>query len=73
MKLIMNNYTPPEIIKIIREWSELSQEDFGKTINRSRSSIQAFELGKRNCNLQTLIQIANAHDLVISIEKKTKK
>lgn len=70
MKLVANNYSPNEIIRIIREWTELSQKDFGKSIHRSESGIQAFELGKRNYNMQTLIQIANTHNLTITIEKK---
>ena len=32
MKFIMNDYEPKEIMKIIREWSEMTQEQFGKTI-----------------------------------------
>lgn len=72
MKIIANNYTPQEIIRIIREWTELSQKDFGKTIHRSEKGIQSFELGYRNYNMQTLIQIANTHGLTITIEKKVK-
>lgn len=72
MKIIANDYTPQEIIRIIREWTELSQKDFGKTIHRSESGIQAFELGNRSYNMQTLIQIANTHGITVTIEKKGK-
>ena len=72
MKIIANDYTPAEIIRIIREWSELSQKDFGKTVHRSERSIQSFELGERSYNMQTLLQIADAHGLQITIEKKEK-
>ena len=72
MKFIANNYTQQEIIRIIREWSELSQKDFGKTIHRSESSIQSFELGRRSYTVQTLIQIANAHGIKITTEKEEK-
>ena len=72
MKIIANDYTPQEIIKIIREWTELSQEDFGKSVHRSKSSVQAFELGNRNYNMQTLLQIAKTHGITIIIEKKEK-
>ncbi len=72
MKIIANDYTPEQIIRIIREWTELSQKDFGKTINRSESGIQAYELGNRNYNMQTLIQIANKHGITITLEKKGK-
>ena len=30
MKIKANDYTAEEIIKIIREWAELSRTDFGK-------------------------------------------
>lgn len=72
MKFIANDYTQQEIIRIIREWTELSQKDFGETIHRSESSIQSFELGRRNYTVQTLIQIANTHGIKIIIEKKEK-
>ncbi len=72
MKLIANDYPSKEIIKIIREWTELTQNDFGKSIHRSKSSIQSLELGRRVLTVPTLIQIANTHDLKITIEKKEK-
>lgn len=72
MKIIANDYTAPEIIRMIREWTELTQEQFGKTIHRSQKGIQAFELGTRNYDMRTLLQIANKHGLKITIEKKGK-
>lgn len=72
MRIIANDYTAPEIIRIIREWTELSQKDFGKTIHRSESGVQAYELGNRNYNMQTLLEIAKTHGITITIEKKVK-
>lgn len=72
MKIIANEYSPNEIIRIIREWTELTQKEFGKTIHRSEKGIQAFELGTRNYDMKTLIQIANTHSLKITIEKEDK-
>lgn len=72
MKFIANDYSPKEIIRIIREWSELTQKDFGKTIHRSERGIQAYEEGTRNYTMQTLLQIANIHNLKITIEKEDK-
>ena len=69
MKIIANNYTPPDIIRIIRESTELTQKQFGKTIHRSEKGIQAFELGKRNYTVETLLQIADVHNLKVIIEK----
>lgn len=72
MKIIANEYSPNDIIRIIREWTELTQKDFGKSIHRSEKGIQAFELGTRNYDMKTLIQIANTHGLKITIEKEDK-
>lgn len=70
MKIIANNYTSQEIIRIIREWTELTQKDFGNKIHRSERGIQAFELGTRNYDVKTLLQIANTYHLKITIEKE---
>ena len=72
MKIIANDYSPNEIIRIIREWTESTQKEFGKSIHRSERGIQAFELGKRNYDMKTLIQIAKAQGLKITIEKEDK-
>lgn len=72
MKIIANDYTSSEIIRIIREWSELSQKEFAKRIHRSERGVQYFELGERHYTLETLIQIANEFDIKITIEKKGK-
>lgn len=69
MKITANDYEPREIMKIIREWTELTQEQFGKSINRSKMSVQAFELGKRNYTMPALLDIAEKHGLTITIEK----
>ena len=70
MKIIANNYEPKYIIRIIREWTELTQKDFAESINRSRDSIQKIETGKRGYNISTLLDIARKHNLIITIEKK---
>lgn len=70
MKMIANNYEPKDIIKIIREWTELTQKDFGKSINRSLRGIQDYESGRRCYNINTLLDIAEKHNLTITIEKK---
>lgn len=72
MKITANNYTSGEIIKIIREWTELSQKDFAKTLNRSRDSINSIENGRNRVFLDTLLEIAKVHKITITIEKKTK-
>lgn len=70
MKFIANNYEPKEIIKIIREWTELTQEQFGETIKRSKDTIQSYELGRNKITLDKFMEIAKKYNLVITIEKK---
>lgn len=70
MKIIANNYKEKEVIKILREWTELKQPDFGKSIGMSSSSIQSYERGARRYKFETLMKIAKKHNFTITIEKK---
>ncbi len=70
MKIVVNDYEPKDIIRIIREWTELTQKEFAENINRSRDSIQKIETGKRGYNINTLLEIAKKYNLIITIEKK---
>ena len=70
MKIKANDYTKGEIIKIIREWTGLTQAEFGKEIGKSKPSIQAYELDKVNFGIELLLKIARKYDLVITIEKR---
>lgn len=70
MKLILNDYKPNEIVKILREWTELSQEDFAKSVYRSKDSIKKIEIGQRNVYLHTFIEWAKIHNVKITMEKK---
>ena len=69
MKIIANNYKPKEIMKIIREWSELTQQEFGNKIKRSKDSIQSYELGRTKITLDKFMEIAKNENLIITIEK----
>ncbi len=70
MKIIANNYTPGETIKIIRQWTELNQKEFGQTINYGRDSITKIETDKNKITFNKLMEIAKKHNLIITIEKK---
>ncbi len=70
MKLKANDYKPNEIMRIIREWSEMTQKEFGKTIGKAERTIQGIELGKSGYSMKTLLEIAKKHDLIITIEKR---
>lgn len=70
MKIKANDYEPNEIIRIIRDWTGLTQKEFGASINFSMMSIQGYELGKRRYTFETLLRIAQEHNIQITIEKK---
>lgn len=70
MRIKANDYKSNEIIKIIREWTELSQRDFGKSIGRSRDSINSIENGRNRIFFDTLLEIAKKHNITIIIERK---
>lgn len=70
MKVKANNYKANEIIKFIRENTGLTQENFGKKINRSRNAIQFYEYGQRNYDVELLLEIAKQFNLEIIIQNK---
>lgn len=69
VKIDATKYTTEEILKIIREWTGLTQKEFGKSINRSERSIQSLESGARYCTIDTLLQIAKVHNINIYVSK----
>ena len=70
MKIKANDYRANEVIKIIREWSGKTQEEFGKEINRTKNSVQLYEYGQRNFDFELLLKLAKKENLIITIEKK---
>lgn len=71
MKIIANNYKPNEVFKIIREWTELTQDDLAKELGyKNYHSIKQIERGINSFTFQTLMKIAKQHNLIITIEKK---
>ena len=70
MKITANDYEPKVVMKIVREWTEKKQTDFGNDIGLSKMTIQAYERGVRRYSFETLMRIANEYGLTITIEKK---
>lgn len=68
--LKLNDYEPKEIAKIFREWSEETQEEFAKNLNRKARSIQHYEGGTRQITLSTILKIAKLYDIEIIARKK---
>lgn len=71
IKLVIrkNNYSKGDIVRILRDWTDLTQKDFAKSINKSKSSLQKYELNEVNYGIETLLDIAKKYDLTITIEK----
>lgn len=67
MQLIASKYKQKEIIKIIREWTELTQEEFAKSINLSKKAIESYEYGKNNVSLALLLEICEKYNIEIII------
>ena len=73
MKINANDYEAKEIVKIIREWSDLSQTKFGKTINRGRDSINNIENGRNRMYLNDFLKMCKIHNISITLEKEKSK
>lgn len=69
MKLILNDYKPKEIIKIIREWTECTQEEFSKIVGKSKDTIQSYELGRNKMSLDIFLETLKKENITITIEK----
>lgn len=70
MKIIANNYQSKDVIRFIREWTELTQKDFGKSINKSYGCIQKYESGMRKITFENFMKLCQKHDIKVTIEKK---
>jgi len=70
MKAVLNDYEVKDIAKMIREWTDNTQESFAPTVNRSYASIRKIEIGERNLYLHTLLEWAKIHKIKITMEKE---
>ena len=70
MKIVVNEYTAKDVIRMIREWTELNQKEFGKTIGRSRDSVNNIENGRNRMYFNDFIEMCKIHKIKITIEKK---
>ena len=70
MRFNMKDYTKGEVIKIIREWTNLTQKDFAKHIGKSKRTVEQYEADMVNYGVDTLKTISKEFDIDIIIEKK---
>lgn len=70
MRFNTKDYSRGEIIRIIREWTSLTQNDFAKRIGKSKRTIEQYEAGTVNYGIDVLKTISKEFDIDIIIEKK---
>ncbi len=59
-----------DIVQLIRQWSEETQMEFSKSVNKSYSSITKIETGERNLYLHTFIAWCKKKGINIILIKK---
>ncbi len=70
MKLIANEYEPNEIFKIIRERTNLTQEELGKSMNKKgRSWVKFIENGKNRFYFNDFLEILKKNNIKMILEK----
>ena len=72
-KANITNLKPQDIVLLIREWSEETQKEFAKTVNKRYSSITKIETGERNIYLYTFLEWCKINGIKVIMEKDTKK
>ena len=70
MKIVANDYDAKDIMRIMREWTELKQPEFSKMINRGIRSLQAYESRETWYSVDMLLDIAKKNGIIITLEKK---
>lgn len=70
LKICLSDYEPKDVIRIIREWTELTQKEFGKSIGKAERTIQDYEAGRSRYYIDTLYKIAEVHNIEIVMTKK---
>ena len=69
MKINANKYEPKDINKIIREWTNKTQKDFGKDINKTNEWVKANESGKTNFYFKDFLELCKKNNIDITISK----
>lgn len=72
MKFDARDYSPGRTMKMIREWTELSQSKFGKTIGVDRQRIANYEMETTRFTFEFVLDVARKHGIKIIFEKEDK-
>ena len=73
MEIKANKYKANEVLKFIRQNTNLTQKGFAKRINKSEDWQYSNESGRSRYFFNDIIEIANKYDLEIIIKDKEKK
>ncbi len=73
MEIKANKYKANEILKFIRQNTNLTQKEFAGKINKSEDWEYSNEAGRSRYYFSDLLEIANKYDLEIIIRDKEKK
>ena len=72
MKFRLNDYETKDVMRILREWTELDRKEFEKSISRSAKSIKSYLNGERNYTVQLLKDIIKKYNITVVFEKNKK-
>ena len=72
MKFNIKDYDRGDAIRIIREWTNLTQKDFAKRIGKSKRTIEQYEAGTVNYGIDVINKIAKEFNIDIIVEKNKK-
>lgn len=70
MEIKANKYKANEVLKFIRQNTNLTQKEFAKRINKSEDWQYSNESGRSRYFFNDIIEIANKYDLEIIIKDK---
>ena len=73
MKINANKFETKDILKIIREWTNKTQKDFGNDVGKTNEWVKANEAGKTNYYFKDLLDLCKKNNIEIIISKKDKE
>lgn len=73
MKINANKYETKDILKIIREWTNKTQKEFGNDVGKTNEWVKANEAGKTNYYFKDLLDLCKKNNIDIIICKNDKE
>lgn len=73
MKINANKYETKDILKIIMEWTNKTQKDFGNDVGKTNEWVKANEAGKTNYYFKDLLYLCKKNNIDIIISKNDKE